>query len=58
MIRSRELSDRAVRDQAEALLAYYRRAGLPLVDAFARWSASKDFSRDDLEAIRAEVFEP
>lgn len=58
MISGRELNDRAIRDQAGAFLAYYRRASLPLLDAFDRWALGKDFAGVDLAAIRAEVFEP
>ncbi len=57
-VSGRELDDRAVRFQAEAFLAYYRRAGLPLLQALERWARGKDFAGEDLDAIRTEVLEP
>jgi hypothetical protein len=53
-----ELSPESIGHQAGAFWAFYRRAGLPLSEAFDRWSSSKGFNPGDLEAVRAEVFEP
>lgn len=53
-----ELSPETLVHQAGAFWAFYGRAGLPLSEAFDRWSSSKGFNPGDLEAIRAKVFEP
>jgi hypothetical protein len=44
-----------VRHQAEAYLAWERRAGLPRAVAWRTWVASKMFGPGDVAAIEAEV---
>ena len=52
----RELSEQSVRDQTEAFLAYmWRQAGRERMSMFKHWSACKDFTPEDREAIRHEV---
>jgi hypothetical protein len=51
----RELSDASVRDQAEAYLEYEARSGLTRGRAFDLWAQSKDFSLEDVRAIRRHV---
>lgn len=47
----RELSDESVGHQAEAFLAWHERRRGDIIQNFATWSSSKDFSQQDEDAI-------
>lgn len=51
----RELSDEAVKHQAEAFIAWSARKGYDFIDAFSMWAATKDFAPADLAAIRKAI---
>lgn len=51
----RELSDEAVKYQAEAFLSRYERQNSSLMFAFGEWAKTKDFNGPDLSAIRQVV---
>ena len=50
-----ELSDEAVRYQAEAFLDWYRRAAVPSDIGWSRWAVSKGFSPADELRIKVAV---
>lgn len=53
----RELSDEAVKYQAEAFMAHALRKGESIEFAFAQWARTKDFTGADLAAIRQTVLQ-
>jgi hypothetical protein len=52
---TRELSDSAIRDQAEAFLVWSSKPHNDQADAIERWLAGKDFAPADAAAIRLAV---
>jgi hypothetical protein len=47
----RELSDEAIRYQAETFLVWSSKSGNDVVNAFERWASTKDFAPGDRAAI-------
>jgi hypothetical protein len=57
VVKGRELSDEAIRYQAEAFLIWSSKRSNDVVNAFERWAATKDFVPADLAAILVAIRE-